>query len=120
MHLLTALVMGVLLFFEAAIAQGGPSTPSAWHLFVPSVADQWWNGLSQMKRVGVLFGTIVVYVVGMRFAKIFLPLTVLYFLGSLFMAFDTKNLFWALQGGVMLIIGIMAMGFNRMYSGQME
>jgi hypothetical protein len=113
--------MAGVLFSEVVVAQtGARSAHSTWYFSVPPAADRWWNGLSQFKRIGVLLGAIVVYLVGMRFAKVFLSFTILYFLGSLFVAFDTKNLFWVLQGGVVLITGIMTMGFNRMYSGQME
>ena len=98
-------------------------TAAGWRFVVPPKADQWWNALSVIKRMGVLLASTVVYLIGMRFAKIFLPLTVLYFIASLFIAADSRNLFWVFQGAVVLLIGAMAMGFHRVYStstGQLQ
>jgi hypothetical protein len=100
----------------AASQEGVKHMEVGWKFVVPPKVDQWWNGLSVIKRMGVLLASTVVYLIGMRFAKIFLPLTVLYFIVSLVVTFYSRNLFWVFQGTVVLLIGAMAMGFYRVYS----
>lgn len=101
----------------AASQESVAHTEAGWKFVVPPKADLWWNGRSAVEKMGVILAVTVIYLIGMRFAKIFLPLTVLYFIASLFVVYISRNLFWLFQGTVVLLIGAMAMGFHRVYSG---
>lgn len=95
------------------VSKADQGSDAMWRLEVPSGADKWWNNLPRVKRMGVLLIATVVAVIALVLARVFLVLSVAYFLICLVATLSTRNFFWLFTGFSILVSAGVALGFNN-------